>query len=79
MICKGYYEANNKFLISCDVNKPTSCIIYLDANNFYGHPIMQLLQTEMLGWVNQKILISIITIAIDCTIYIMIIYIMIMQ
>ena len=27
MICKGYVEVNNKFLKSCDANKPTSYII----------------------------------------------------
>ena len=40
MICKGYAEANNKFLKSYDINKPTSCIIYLDANNLYGYSMM---------------------------------------
>ena len=40
MICKGYAEANNKSLKSYDINKPTSCIIYLDANNLYGYSMM---------------------------------------
>ena len=54
MICKGFAEASNKFLKSYDANKPTSHIIYLDANNFYGHSIMELLATEILHWVNPK-------------------------
>ena len=29
MICKGYAEANNKFLKSDDANKPPSCNTYL--------------------------------------------------
>ena len=37
MISKGYAEVNSKFSKSYDLNKPTSYIIYLDPNNFYGH------------------------------------------
>ena len=40
MICKGYAEANNKSLKPYDINKATSCIIYLDANNLYGYSMM---------------------------------------
>ena len=54
MIFKGYAKANNKFLKSYDANKPTSYIIYLDANNLYGHSIMHILPTEILDWVNPK-------------------------
>ena len=54
IICKGYAEANNIFLKSYDANKPTSYIIYLDANNLYGHSIMQLLPTEIFNLVNPK-------------------------
>ena len=54
MICKGYVEANKKFLKLCDANKPTSYIKYLDVNNSHGHSIMQLLPTEILAWVNPK-------------------------
>ena len=46
MICKGYAEANNKFLKSYDAKKPTSYIIYLDTNNLYGHSMIQLLPTN---------------------------------
>ena len=48
MICKGCAEANNKFLKSYDDNKPTSYIIYLDANNLHGHSMKQLLPTKIL-------------------------------
>ena len=54
MICKGLAEANNKFLISCSPNKPTSYTINLDTNNLYGHSMMQLLPTGILGWVDPQ-------------------------
>ena len=54
MIFKVYIKANNKFLKSYDVDKPTSNIIYLDANNLYGRSMTQLLPTETLDWVNSK-------------------------
>lgn len=40
MNCKGYVEGTNKFLKSNEPNKPTSYIIYLRANNLYGHSMM---------------------------------------
>ena len=52
MTCKGFAEANIKFLKSYDASKPTSYITYLDANNLYGHSMMQLLLTKILDWVN---------------------------
>ena len=48
MIFKGYTGANNKFLKSCDANKPTSYIMHLDTNNFHGLSMMLLLPTEIL-------------------------------
>ena len=51
MICKGCAEASNKFLKSSIDKKPTSYIIYLDANNLYGHSVKQLLPTEILDCV----------------------------
>ena len=38
MIFKGYDEAKNKFLKSYNADKPTSYIIYFDANNFATYP-----------------------------------------
>ena len=52
MICKGYTEADNRFLKPYDTNKPTSYIIYhiyLDATS-----MKQLLPTEIRDWVNPK-------------------------
>ena len=54
LICKSYAEAHNKFLKLYVVNKPTSYIIYLDANDLYGHSIMQLFPIEIHGWINPK-------------------------
>ena len=54
MICKGFAEANNKFLNSYDANKPTSYIIYLDACSLYGHSMMHLLPTKIPDWVSPK-------------------------
>ena len=53
MICKWYAEASNEFPKSYIANKPTPYIIYLDANDLYGHSMMQLLPTEIF-WVNPK-------------------------
>ena len=52
MISKGYADTNNKFLKSYDPNKRTLFIIYLDANNLYGQPMIQLIPNEILNWVN---------------------------
>ena len=51
MICKGYAEANNKFLKSY---KSTLYITYLYADDLYGHLMMQLLAIEILDQVNSK-------------------------
>ena len=48
MTCKGFAEANIKFLKSYDASKPTSYITCLDANNLYRHSMMQLLPTKIL-------------------------------
>ena len=54
IMCNGYAEANNKFSKSDEANKATSYSMYLDANNLYGHSLMQRLPTEILDWVNPK-------------------------
>ena len=64
MICKGYAEANNKFLKCYDASKPTSYIIYLDANNLFGHSMMQLPQPKYLIVLIQTIFIYIIILTI---------------
>ena len=54
LIFQGYAEASNEFLKLHDPNKPTSYIIYFDANNLYGNCMMQLLPFEVLNWVDPK-------------------------
>ena len=56
MTLKGYHEANNGLLELYDPSKPKSWIIEVDANNLYGHSMIKPLPTEILDWVNQKIL-----------------------
>ena len=38
-IALGHSKSNNKYMNSCDDNKPTIHIIYLVANNLYGWEI----------------------------------------
>ena len=47
---KGHAEFNNKLLKLSDANKPTIYIIYLDANNLYGHSMIELFSTKILAW-----------------------------
>ena len=54
MICQGYAEANSKLLEFYNNNKLTLYIVYLDANNLYGHSMTQLIPTEILDWVDPK-------------------------
>ena len=54
IVFKGYPETKNKFLQSCDENKPTLYVVNLDANNLNGHSIMRFLATEILDWVYTK-------------------------
>ena len=42
---KGDAGANNNFLKLNCANKPASCIIHLDVNNFYGHSEIQVFPT----------------------------------
>ena len=54
IICKGYAEANNKFLNHkmlinlLNISSANKHIIYLDPSNLYGQPTMQVLPTEIL-------------------------------
>ena len=46
---KGHAEFNNKLLKLSDANKPTIYIIYLDANNLYGHSMIEPFSTKIIG------------------------------
>ena len=54
MIFKAYSEANNEFLKSYNPSKPSTHIVYSDANKLYGHTMMQLFPIEILDWVNPE-------------------------
>ena len=49
-ISKRYSRANNKYLKSCDPKQESKHIIYLGANNWYGHAISKYVPTGRLGW-----------------------------
>ena len=54
MTFQGYNGANDKLFTSYHARKPFPYIIYFTAHNLYGHPMIQLLPTEILDWVNPK-------------------------
>ena len=39
-IAKRYVKANNKYINDYDPKKPSTFILYLDINNFYGWAMM---------------------------------------
>ena len=49
-IFKRYAKANNKYLIDYDKSKPSTYIIYLDANNLYGWAMSQKLPYSDYSW-----------------------------
>ena len=49
-ISKRYAEANNKYMIHYNKEKPSSFIQYLDANNLYGWAMSQKLPTHGFKW-----------------------------
>ena len=51
-ISKRYAEANNKYMINCNKEKPSSYIQYLDANNLYGWAMSQKLPTHGFKWMD---------------------------
>ena len=53
-ISNRYSKANNKYLKSYDAKQESKHIIYLDANNLYGHEISKFLLTSGFKWINPR-------------------------
>ena len=53
-ISNRYSKANNKYLKSYDLKQKSKHIIYLDANNLYGHAMPKLLPTSGFKWIDSK-------------------------
>ena len=51
MISHRHAKANNKYMKNYDVNKETSYITYLDANNLYGGSMCELMPYNGFEWV----------------------------
>jgi hypothetical protein len=52
-----YATANNKYIANHDPEKASnSTLLYLDANNLYGHAMSQILPTGTFKWVHSKLL-----------------------
>lgn len=60
MVCKRSSYANNKYLANFDQEKPSKYILYIDANNLYGHAMRNKLPFKDFQWcdVTDKQLIS---------------------
>ena len=48
---KRFSEANNKYCLNYDKEKPEKYIIYLDINNLYGRAMSQYLPYGSFKWV----------------------------
>ena len=53
-IAERHSKANNKYMQSYDVNKPSKFIMYLDANNLYGWSMNRYLPYGGFKWLNRK-------------------------
>ena len=53
-IVKRHSKADDKYLQSYDVNKPSKFIMYLDANNLYGWAMSQYLPYGRFKWLIKK-------------------------
>ena len=55
MISKRYAKANNKYLEDAyNPRKPSSYILYLDANNLYGYAMSQSLPYDEFTWISEE-------------------------
>jgi hypothetical protein len=54
MIAHRHATANNKYVKGHDATKPSSYIAYLDANNLYGHSMLQKLPIADFEWCEDK-------------------------
>lgn len=54
MISHRYAEANNKYMKDYDNKKPSKYLMYLDANNLYGHAMLRFLPTGGFKWMTLK-------------------------
>ena len=50
-ISKRYVKANNKYLHDYDETKDNTFLLYVDANNLYGHSMMGKLPVKNFEWI----------------------------
>ena len=62
MIAHRHAEANNPYVEDYDETKPNNYIAYLDANNLYGHSMLQKLPIRSFKWCENKDIDSLIAI-----------------
>ena len=54
MISNRYSKANNPYIVGYDNDQKTNYIMFLDANNLYGHAISKPLPEGGLVWLNEE-------------------------
>jgi hypothetical protein len=53
-VMKRYVKANNKYLPDYNPSKPSTYLVYVDANNLYGQALSQPLPYKHLTWCDQE-------------------------